>query len=587
MIYRVPTIARPSLVGARSRVSWSSGGPPGAQVDDWPWALNTANAGVPEILSNAVEGDTAARGLAYVVDATPDDQWAECVAKFRSAQGWGGPAVRASEATDTYYVFDWAHSSGAAGEYRIRRVVATESTTLVVHAPASAPGATDNVRMRLSVETVGSDAHLKGHVDGVQVAEITDSSPIASGHVGLSTGQETATPRPLYDDFQAGDFVAGEARLLYEDSFTDTDAVALTAHDPTAIESGGAPLQAGTASAVVASTTSVTLSATAASGGVGPYTYQWHRSTTAGFSPDGSNAVTIANGDDIDADSLDETDTGLTEGTTYYYKLVVTDSADDTDAYAQVSATPSSAVPAYATSFEDGSLVGNSFLSWGTPKQTAVTTDNPRTGTHSLRFSYPDGGSFAEQRWTITPVRELWFEYWVYFPDGTEGLGTAAYAHDVPPSGSNNNKLWKVAERHSGAAVTALLECRPGSVVSAASNVISAGRPMWGKPDDGVGSNNYGMPTNLGVVNDEDLGVWRRWRFHLKVSDEGASNGAWEMWKDDTLLISDTSIANDASVYSEAFWIEGYFFGANNAEVNADTYIWMDDLKFYTSDPGW
>lgn len=63
------------------------------------------------------------------------------------------------------------------------------------------------------------------------------------------------------------------------------------------------------------------LSSAVATGGIGPYTYQWYRSTTSGFSPgagsllSGQTALTLA-------------DSGLIPGTQYYYLVVATDTGN-------------------------------------------------------------------------------------------------------------------------------------------------------------------------------------------------------------------------------------------------------------------
>jgi hypothetical protein len=67
----------------------------------------------------------------------------------------------------------------------------------------------------------------------------------------------------------------------------------------------------------VASTTASLLSAPATAG-TGPYTYQWYRSTTSGFSPGGGNII-------AGATSLSLNDSGLIPGTQYYYGVVATD----------------------------------------------------------------------------------------------------------------------------------------------------------------------------------------------------------------------------------------------------------------------
>jgi hypothetical protein len=82
---------------------------------------------------------------------------------------------------------------------------------------------------------------------------------------------------------------------------------------------GNSSLAAGaiTSSGITGST--ATLSAVAPTGGSSPYTYQWYRSTSAGFVPQSSNMVSGPT-------SLVLNDSGLNSSTTYYYLQVVTDS---------------------------------------------------------------------------------------------------------------------------------------------------------------------------------------------------------------------------------------------------------------------
>jgi hypothetical protein len=75
-------------------------------------------------------------------------------------------------------------------------------------------------------------------------------------------------------------------------------------------------LTAGVASLSAVTDTTASLSATAATGGTGPYTYQWGRSLT-------NSAFVAITG----ATSLTLNDTGLIPNTTYYYQLIATDSA--------------------------------------------------------------------------------------------------------------------------------------------------------------------------------------------------------------------------------------------------------------------
>lgn len=73
-----------------------------------------------------------------------------------------------------------------------------------------------------------------------------------------------------------------------------------------------------------ASTQVLVLSSTAATGGTGPYTYQWYYSTTTGFSPGGGNIISGAT-------SLTLTQSGVIPGTQYYYVVVATDTGHSND----------------------------------------------------------------------------------------------------------------------------------------------------------------------------------------------------------------------------------------------------------------
>lgn len=79
-------------------------------------------------------------------------------------------------------------------------------------------------------------------------------------------------------------------------------------------------LAAGALSQNSVSPTTASLTSAVATGGTGPYTYQWYKSTTTGFSPGGGSLISGAT-------ALTLSDSGLTPGTQYYYKVVATDSA--------------------------------------------------------------------------------------------------------------------------------------------------------------------------------------------------------------------------------------------------------------------
>lgn len=111
-------------------------------------------------------------------------------------------------------------------------------------------------------------------------------------------------------------------------------------------------LTAGVITLSSAGANTLQLSATAASGGTGPYTQQWYRSTTTGFSPGGGNILSGQT-------ALTLSDSGLIPNTVYFYKVVYTDTGNSN---ATVTATQLSATTTPASqnpnSFAQSPTVG-------------------------------------------------------------------------------------------------------------------------------------------------------------------------------------------------------------------------------------
>lgn len=71
--------------------------------------------------------------------------------------------------------------------------------------------------------------------------------------------------------------------------------------------------------------TSLLITTPAATGGTGPYTYAFYRSTVSGFSAGSGNIIRATTAPPA---GLTFQDTGLTPGTIYYYKTIVTDTGN-------------------------------------------------------------------------------------------------------------------------------------------------------------------------------------------------------------------------------------------------------------------
>lgn len=131
---------------------------------------------------------------------------------------------------------------------------------------------------------------------------------------------------------------------------------------------------AGALSQVSVTDTTASLSSAAASGGTGPYTYQWYKSTVSGFTPGAGNIIDGAT-------SLTLDDTGLIPGTIYYYKVVATDTgaSSATDTSAELAVT--TAAPALSQNqFQQSSYLGVVDLPYST-NTIPCQVDSSETGT--------------------------------------------------------------------------------------------------------------------------------------------------------------------------------------------------------------
>lgn len=148
-------------------------------------------------------------------------------------------------------------------------------------------------------------------------------------------------------------------------------------------------LAIGSLTQVAVGSTTDQILAPAATSGTAPYTYQYYRSTASGFTPGGDNIITGAT-------ALALSDSGLTPGTTYYYKVVATDSAGTpaTATSAQLTVVTTAATPSQ-NQFAQTAYLGMTDLRFN-GDTLAVQFDPAGTGTlsagQSVKFSTTGSG---------------------------------------------------------------------------------------------------------------------------------------------------------------------------------------------------
>lgn len=452
-------------------------------------------------------------------------------------------------------------------------------------------------------------------------------------------------------------------------------AVEVMAAIPEGLSPGNTSLVAGNGEVVV--------SWTPPTGGEEPYTFQLYGST------DGSQGTPITG-----ATSSPYTDSELDNGVRVYYTVVATDDAGASVPYDQKSATPSAPVEGafFTESFASGDLSNteNGFA-WGAtglPGQpggnVSVATDFGRSDSNSLRFAYPaktDGDdSTCEQRFHLgRQVSEIWLEFYLYIPDGTEGFGSAAYYHRnqsdtiatttgsmeagspnlvvadavftedaefhwnavVPGAGAGGATLNSTVKKDTGyvSATEVVLSANASvSVTDVAvtikpkssatnnklfrlwgnmgdrgesydSSWVKWGAQTWSEENGGNGTpgesrvqTNFTAPKTAdptahvlfngangsGFITAADQGAWMQVRAHAKIaSSADAKDGVVEWWKNGELWAQSTGLDfYDPSGAGNYFDI-GYLFGAANSGFDELTYLWLDDLSFFDTDPGW
>lgn len=201
------------------------------------------------------------------------------------ANDFVGPAGRINTGANTFY---WVVYAQSAGQIQLRKNVAGSITTLGTASMSPSNGDTWLLKLRMVGTTI--KALSKGPLDAdyVEQVSVTDSAISAAGKAGVvilnSGGQSDST--------------GGHVTTITGDDI----------------------LSGPTASFVSASETTINVSTAAPGSGTGPFTYQWYRSTTSGFTPGAGNILSGATSTTL-ADTA-----SLVSGTVYFYKVVSTSS---------------------------------------------------------------------------------------------------------------------------------------------------------------------------------------------------------------------------------------------------------------------
>lgn len=276
--------------------------------------------------------------------------------------------------------------------------------------------------------------------------------------------------------------------------------------------------------------------------------------------------------------------TGLANSTIYIARVRYRDNHGAVSDYSSTvtdTTEASSGASVYEDGFETGdmSYTGNGF-SWSQGSM-SPSTDRAYAGNYSLKFVFgPDANledSWQEQRFNLgTPCPEIWLEYRIWIP--------ANYYQRTQSAGGNNNKffcMWDSGDYHGGApgAMQWFLETWPDGSGN------SSLQFLWGDQYQF-----WGGGTLPNFILAADKGAWMRIRCHSKPSTyKGASpldgDGIFEMWKNDEKWFDRNDL--NWTHETEEFWQRGYVMGYCNTGFLDETSFYVDEIKWFTSNPGW
>lgn len=225
-----------------------------------------------------------------------------------------------------------------------------------------------------------------------------------------------------------------------------------------------------------------------------------------------------------------------------------------------------------STFFTDGFESGDSThtengVTWGSGG--TITTDNPRTGSYSIRFAFPatadNVDSSREKRFYLTtPLSEFWVRMWIWIP--------ANYKHRLPSDTSTNNKFLAIYANPYG---------DPGFQMNLSTSRVNDYQSTLdihkynNGPEAPPISNAYAS-----FIVPDDFGEWVEIITRVKVpTDATSSDGIVQVWKNSVLIADHQSVAmfgSDGRNYID----QGYILGWSNSGYDEETIFYIDDVEF-------
>lgn len=235
--------------------------------------------------------------------------------------------------------------------------------------------------------------------------------------------------------------------------------------------------------------------------------------------------------------------------------------------WSSVTPTPTSIVTATALVFQ------TTLLNKSAPE---TSQWEAKSGEHALRFLYPAGEDWVEQRFALSePQPEIWMSFWLRVPTN--------YAHPKVKGASDNQKLftvWMDGYSNKGEGSTVGMEFRgSGGGSSYFYGKVSRG-------DYHVAGSDQGRFQFIQIPN--DLGRWMHLVVHVaSETSTGAKDGVmevWRKWEGDSSYIKTHDLKSQPIKLSSSVngFSRGYLMGWANAPYPIDTEFLIDNFELST-----
>lgn len=228
-------------------------------------------------------------------------------------------------------------------------------------------------------------------------------------------------------------------------------------------------------------------------------------------------------------------------------------------------------------SFESGDF-SNELWVYNAPKNASVSVANPRTGANACEmYNYSLDNNYAQRNFRLPAVyKEVYFHWYVYLPDGTEGNGGVAFTHYV-----GNNKTFRLWSNNG---------INDGN--NGYNSYSKIGACTWG---DGAGNGDFILDwtpasypaattgphgaTAAGFFSLADRGTWVKVGIYARAAQNASEQTHIIVYKNDVEVLNE--LADNFKEIEVPGYQWGYLMGTpNSGYPDGDTIMQIDDVYF-------